>query len=227
MAFKDWMVDYAYMIKGGIAFRRRPPKHFKGYIKEGKTPVILLAGLTLKWLFLRNIGNRISKAGHPVYIVPNLGRNLFSIDWSAKLVRELIDEQNLHNVVVVGHSKGGLIGKQLLAHHNKDGRVKAVVAIATPFSGTQLGRLIPHEAFHEMHPNSESIKNLSSQKRVNKYIHSIFPEYDNHIMHESGSYLEGATNVVMPIRGHHKVVFDKAVEGKVMDILDQLSKEKS
>lgn len=227
MAFKDWMVDYAYMLKGVVSFRLRPPRHYHEYTQAGKTPVILLAGLFLKWLFLRNIGNRISKAGHPVYIIPNLGRNLLSVDWSAGLVRKVIDDKNLQHVVIVSHSKGGLIGKQLLAHHNKDGRVKAVIAIASPFSGSRLARLIPHHAFRELKPGSETVKNLHDQKYVNKHIYSITPEYDNHILHNSGSYLEGATNVVVPARGHHKVVFDQEVENKVMDILDKLSKEKS
>lgn len=223
MAVRDWIVDYVYLLRGGVAIRRRPPKHYRHYTKENMVPVILLSGLFLKWHFLRHLGNKISRAGHPTYIVPSLGRNLLSIPWSARLVRELLEEHSLSNVVVVGHSKGGLIGKYLLAHHNNDRRIKAVIAIATPFTGSRLARTVPHNAFRELTHESETIQKLQKTTGVNKRIYSLIPAYDNHVWSDEGSYLKGATNTIIPVRGHHRVVFDKNVQAKVMKILDKLS----
>ncbi len=145
---------------------------------------------------------------------------------SAALVHDAITRHDLINVVIVGHSKGGLIGKQLLVNHNTDKRVKAVVAIASPFSGTRLARVVPHKSFKELHTSSESIQKLYEQLHVNKFIYSIIPAFDNHVWHERGSELDGAQNIFVKVRGHHKVVFDKVVQEKVMEILDELSKGK-
>ncbi|MES2971130.1 MAG: hypothetical protein V4702_02290 [Patescibacteria group bacterium] len=224
MAVKDWVVDYAYRAKAGLTFKRSVPKHYLGFTKENKIPVILLPGISLKWHFLKQLGNKISLVGHPVYVAKRLGRNLLSVDTSAELVHRLIVEQDLRNVIIVGHSKGGLIGKQLLAHYNKDGRIKSVIAIATPFSGTRLAGIVPHKAFKEMTSGSTSITNLHDQGHVNKHVYSIIPAYDNHIWHETGSYLKGAENIIIPVNGHHKIVFDKTVEKKVLEILSKLSK---
>ena len=113
MAFRDWPIDYFYFLKGELAIRRRPPKHFKEFTIENKIPVILLPGLTLKWHFLRHLGNKISRAGHPVYIIADLGRNLVSVEWAAQLVQSFIDEHSLSHVVIVGHSKA-LVNSRLL-----------------------------------------------------------------------------------------------------------------
>jgi triacylglycerol lipase len=223
MAFRDWIVDYTYRAKAGITLRRKVPKHYQGFTKEGRVPVILLPGISLKWQFLRNLGDKISKQGHPVYIVSALGRNYHSVNKSAALVHDAIKQHNLTNAVIVGHSKGGLIGKQLLVQHNTDKRVRAVIAIASPFSGTRLARAVPHKSFKEMHTSSDSIQNLYEQLHVNQFIYSIIPAFDNHVWHEKGSELDGAQNLFVKVRGHHKVVFDKVVQEKIIQILDDLS----
>lgn len=109
---------------------------------------------------MKHIEDRISLSGHPTYIVPKLGHNFASIpkaarvvhkavlevvpkyrhivphiQYKARRVREIIDKHNAENVVLVAHSKGGLIGKYVLIHFNQDKKIKGMVAIATPFSG--------------------------------------------------------------------------------------------
>ena len=69
------------MVKGalqGILYHT-PPKHYLEYTEEGKVPVILIPGVLCKWSFLKHLGDKMSLAGHPVYIVPELGYNLFNM----------------------------------------------------------------------------------------------------------------------------------------------------
>ncbi len=215
----DWVVDYIYLVKGVMAFRRVPPKHYRQDKAPGNVPVILLTGLSLRWSFLQHLGDRISRAGHPVYAIPNLRRNFISVSESAQFTREVIEEHDLKRVIIVSHSKGGIIGKYLLAHFNKDKRIHTVIAVATPFSGSRLARMIPHRAIREMLPDSRLIKELQAKKAVNKNIISIIPEFDNHIWAEEGSYLKGARNIKVQVRGHHRIVFDKKVEDTIMKTL--------
>lgn len=129
-----WVHDYLFALhKQSHAFLiRKPPEHYLGYVKEGKAPIVLIPGVYEKWHFLKAFADPLSLAGHPIYVLEHLGYNTKAIHHSAKLVRELISEKNLRSVIILAHSKGGLIGKHLLAFDNADGRVKKVIAIATP-----------------------------------------------------------------------------------------------
>jgi triacylglycerol lipase len=114
------------------------------------------------------------------------------------------------------YSKGGLIGKHLLAFNNANSRVKKVIAIATPWSGSNIIKIIRYKSFKEIHPKSEIIKKLHEQKHVNHMVVSIFGEFDNHVWPTESCRLKGAKNIEVNIYGHHKILFDKRVHDIVM-----------
>lgn len=222
----NWITDYAHMLRGAAVMYliHAPPKHYLGYVKENKTPIIILPGVFIRWAFLKPLADFLSLKGHPVYIVPKLGNNIGDIPSCAAKVKEIIEENNLKNAVLVAHSKGGLIGKYLLVHNNTDSRVNGLIAIASPFSGSAMGHLIPHRAFKELTPESKIIISLNGHKTVNHKIISIIPEYDNHVWHASGSFLEGALdNIFFAVSGHHKILYDKRVWEEVVKGVDKLS----
>lgn len=213
-----WLVDYAHIAKNWpkMYLHRDPPDHYLGHIVQGKEPVILLAGVTNTWRSLKKIGDKISLEGHPVYIVPNLGRNFKDIESSAKIVEEVIDENHLENVIIIAHSKGGLIGKYLLI---QDKRIKKLVAIATPFAGSYIARIFPHKTLRELSPKSKIIAKISSHTEVDKKIISIIPAFDNHVFPRGSSYLQGAKNIRIRVYGHHTPLFLANVAQKVLDLL--------
>jgi pimeloyl-ACP methyl ester carboxylesterase len=217
-----WIIDYLYLIHGQTVglLRHKAPKHYLGFVRENKSPVILIPGLLERWGFLKKLGDKISMEGYPVYIVPNLGYNLKDIPACAKIVRELIEKTNIQNAVIVAHSKGGLIGKYLLIHLNDDQRVKRVISIATPYSGSSLIKFLPHKSFRELRTDSKIILDLESHKEVNKKIISIAPVFDNHIW--EGSRLEGAKNIAVDEKGHHKIIYNKELEKIILSSLSQL-----
>jgi len=217
----SWVHDYFYLAKGYTFMFHKPPKHYLSYVLENKSPVILIPGLYSKWQFLKAIADPISLKGHPVYVVGRLGYNTKAIDRSAKLIRELIDEKNLRNVIIIAHSKGGLIAKHLLAYDNQDGRVTKVIAIATPFLGSHAVRFLPGKAFKELHPEGEIIKKLHSQSEVNHKIVSIFGEFDNHIWPTGNCRLEGAKNIQVNVYGHHKILFNKHVRDIILEEIEK------
>jgi len=226
-----------------------PPEHYLGYVVEGKIPVVIIPGILGKWGFMKNLGDKISLAGHPVYIVTRLGYNLDRIPKSARqvklivthitpekghilprihpsahAVKEILETHNLEEAVLVAYSKGGLIGKYLLAHLNHDHRVKGMVAIATPFSGSALAKLIPHRSFQELEEDSRIVRELEKDEAVNGQIISIYPEFDNHVW--EGSYLKGAKeNIQVPISGHHRVIFSRNVQRKVLLSIEKIQSE--
>lgn len=215
------IIDYYYDLLGKLLmfFHKNPPKHYLGYVVKDKTPIILIPGISNKWGFLKRLGDSVSHLGHPVYVVDKLGFNLLDIPTSTKLVREIVDQNNLKNAVIVGHSKGGLIGKYFLLHENTDNRIKGVIAIASPFSGSRIVHHLPGKSFKELAPESKIIKSMDSSSKMNSKIISVMPEFDNHVWSEKGSYLDGALNIRFAIKGHHKIIFDKAVIRKVIELI--------
>ncbi len=222
----SWIVDYHYMMKGAVqgVIHRDPPHHYLGHITEGRVPVILIPGVLGRWSFLKDLGDKISLQGHPVYILPRLGYNLFSIPNSAKMIHTLInritkEHKEFKNAVIVAHSKGGLIGKYFLTHYNDNNLVTGMISIATPYSGSHMADNIPLTAIQELRQESKVIQNLTQSQEANHRIVSIIPEYDNHVWSEKGSYLEGAKNIHVQVHGHHKVVFDKGVQELILNTI--------
>ena len=222
-----WLVDYGYVLRGyaSMMAHREPPAHYLGHVVPERAPVILIPGILNTWAFMKRLGDRISFAGHPVYVIPELGYNIHDIPTSAQKLRSLIEKEGLSGVVLVAHSKGGLIGKYLLAHYDTDDRVSGMVAIAAPFSGSALAELVPHRALAELRADSEIVKDLEGHRAVNARIFSIIPEYDNHVWAERGSVLEGAAgNIDVPVSGHHKTLFSEPVSQAVLGAIENLKK---
>lgn len=249
---KSWIVDYGYLLRGtaSMIIHKNPPKHYLGYIVSEKVPVILIPGILGKWSFLKHLGDRISLIGHPVYIFPELGYNLYDIPSSAnklkallasiipglehpmpdihrgaERLKKLVERENIKGAILVAHSKGGLIGKYFLIHHNFDNRVLGLIAIAAPFAGSAMVKLLPikPKSFKELDVDSQIIKDIEDHKDINKKIVSIIPEYDNHVWAEKRSFLDGATNIEVPVHGHHKVIFSKEVEKAVIESIEKIT----
>ena len=208
-----WIKDYIQATHTHIhtIIIKEPPKHFLGHIVVGKNPIILIPGYLEKWNFLRKIANPLSLAGHPIYVVNNIGYNTRDIHFSAELVRELIDQNNLKNVILIAHSKGGLIGKYLLSFNNTDSAIKKLITVATPWAGSHAAKFIPHKSAAELHPESEIIEKLRQQNNINHKIVSIYGVYDNHVWPTKSCHLEGAKNIEVNTHGHHTILFDKNV----------------
>lgn len=222
-----WIKDYIYLvsISASTYFIRRPPAHYKNMTKQGLAPIVFLPGIFERWTFLKPLADHISKLGHPVYVVPQLGsNNLLDIPTSAKIVYEVISKNNLSNVVIVGHSKGGLIGKYLMLHEDKREDIIGLIAVATPFHGSSIGKFFPHYSVAELLTDSGVIKYLDKHVEINKKIISIIPTYDNIIWHKDGSHLEGALeNLVVPVLGHHRILADRGVWNIITKWIDKIT----
>ena len=156
-------------------------------------------------------------------IIPKFGHIPPKISKGAQIIRNFIEKENLKGAILVAHSKGGLIGKYLLAHHNIDNRVLGMIAIATPFSGSAMAKLIPHDSFKELKTDSEIFHDLERHKKINGQIISIFPEYDTHIWAEKGSFLEGAENIEVPVGGHDTLLRNKKIQKAVITSIDNIT----
>ena len=217
-----WAIDYAYMANGWrLMYQyRKPPKHYLGHIIEGKNPVILIPGITNKWGFMKRLGDKVSLAGHPVYIVPELGHNIRLVTDAAKLVEIIISDNDLKNVTIIAHSKGALIAKYLLNHSKYSSNISKIIAIAAPFHGSKLVKYLPIKPFKELRPDSNIVQLLNSKTDNDHKIFTISPQFDNHVWHTNKNHLKSAgKNITADTKGHHKILFDTTVINTVLDII--------
>ena len=212
-----WINDYYYgatTLFHTLFFWYIPKKYRAENLKN--SPVIIIPGLLNRWNIFRKIIKPLILQGHPVYEVKGLGRNIVKIAEGAKLVRKVIDENNLDNVVLIAHSKGGLEGKYVLAFLNQDNRIRKLVAVASPFAGSVLAKKFPMFIHKEILPGSDTLNELALCTEVNNKIVYIYPLWDNVVIPLESCILEGDKNLQVDVYGHQKIVFDGRTENIIL-----------
>jgi pimeloyl-ACP methyl ester carboxylesterase len=196
-------LDYGWSYR--LRLSRLRGSHDPSAMREGDgSPVLLLPGVYETWHFLEAVGASLNRAGHPVHVVPTFGYNLRPIDEMTELARDYIVERDLTDVAIVAHSKGGLIGKTLMLTAEGRARVRSMVAINSPFGGSDYAHILPVRALREFVPTNEAIRALARNTEVNSRITSVYAEWDPII--PNGSVLTGATNLELPSRGHFSIL---------------------
>lgn len=209
-----WYLDYWFVawLQFRALFSRRVPAAFADGDRD---PVLLIAGVWEPWYFLRGIGDRLNRMGHPVLVCTAIGYNRASIAQVAAIAEAFIVERDLHRVTIVAHSKGGLVGKAVMASTE---RVDQLIAVATPFSGSTYANFMPTRALREFRPADAGLLALAANLALNARITSIYPAFDPHI--PGGSALDGAVNVEIATVGHFRVLADERVIVAVESALD-------
>ncbi|MCR2827711.1 esterase/lipase family protein [Microbacterium sp. zg.Y909] len=197
-----WVRDYAYASAWQIRalFNRTDPESF---LSGERTPVIVLPGIYETWKFLQPLVAAIHERGHPVHVLDALRRNESPVLEAAEQVTAYLTEQNLRDVIIVAHSKGGLIGKQVMIGPSAD-RVRSMLAVSTPFGGSRYALLMLPPTLRIFSPMDATIVALARQETVNSRIVSVYGRFDPHI--PEGSELPGAKNVKLETGGHFRIL---------------------
>src|SRR5690606_25865243 len=98
---------------------------------------------------------------HPVHVVTGLGRNRMAVPDGAVAAARYLRENDLRGVIIVAHSKGGLIGKHLMTLEDPEGRVARLIAIATPFAGSRYARFLPGRTIRAFLPTDTALTMLA------------------------------------------------------------------
>ena len=203
-----YAVDYAFALKlwmRSLVNARDDSQYLGGDL----APVVLLPGVYETWTFLRPLAARIHSLGHPVHVVRQLGRNTRSVPAAAAIAQRYLDAHDLRHVVLVAHSKGGLIGKHMMLLDDATGRIDRLVAIATPFGGTRYARYMLDPSLRAFRPAEKTVAMLTANAAANARIVSIYGDDDTHI--PEGCELPGATNLEFAVSGHFRVLADARV----------------
>lgn len=223
-----WARDYAYAGLRVLESLRRPDASLLAQMHEvaggpaPRAPVILVPGVYESWAFLRRLAVAVHRDGHPVHVLPTLGHNRGPIPAAATLLGRYVVEKGLDDVVVLAHSKGGLIGKLAMLREDPEGRLRGMVTVATPFGGSPLARWVPFPAVRAFRPTDTILMALAAERAVNARIVSVYGPFDPHI--PNGSHLDGAmANVEVRTPGHFRVLADPRLPAVVRDAVERLS----
>jgi alpha-beta hydrolase superfamily lysophospholipase len=194
-----WAADYVWATDRQLRSLLRPSPLPSG--SGDRAPVVLLPGIYETWEFLGPAATALARAGHPIHAVPGLRHNARPVPESTDVVVEHLERTDLTGVVLVAHSKGGLIGKRVMLSHAGE-RVLGMVTIATPFAGSRWARYMLSRALRSFHPGDPVLLALAGELLVNEHITAVYPHFDPHIP-ESGE-LPGARNIELALSGHFR-----------------------
>lgn len=212
-----WVRDYAYALRG--QWRALVGREGADSLEEGTgTPIVLLPGIYETWRFLEPLARALHERGHPVYVVDELGDNRRPIAEQASRVAVFLLARGLDDVVLVAHSKGGLIGKHVMAFDSAGARVRAMIAVATPFGGSRYSRLMPTPSLRAFASGDATMRALAAAADANARIVSVYGAFDPHI--PEGSELAGARNVRLAEGGHFRILADPRVIAEVARVAE-------
>jgi triacylglycerol lipase len=198
-----WVADYAfaaYWQWNAFFGRRRETDYQSGSL----SPVLVIPGIWETWAFMRPLIEVVHGAGHPVYVMTSLRHNSAPIIESARVVADFVAGNDLRDVLIVAHSKGGLIGKYAMVLLDDEQRFTGMVAVSTPFSGSRYARYLVLPSLRALRPGEPTVQLLAESLEVNTRIVSVYGEFDPHI--PEGSALDGARNVELSTGGHFRVL---------------------
>ncbi|EMY35778.1 hypothetical protein D477_002531 [Arthrobacter crystallopoietes BAB-32] len=203
-----WVLDYAYVAYWqvhGFLFRHDPLPYLEA-TGRADAPVLLIPGVYENWQFLKPIADALHRDGHPVHVVRTLGYNRGTVAKMAALVAAYLDTTDVTNLTIVAHSKGGLIGKQLMSRPESAGRIRHMVAVNTPFSGSHYAWFFLAPSIRAFAPDNPALLALAREHAAHTRITSVYSEFDPHI--PGGSHLADAENIVLATHGHFRIVAD-------------------
>ncbi len=207
-----WVRDYAYAaVWQARAFVDRTDA---GVYRSGTgTPVVVIPGVYETWRFLQPLIAALHDRGHPVHVVEPLRDNRRPVAEGAAHLVDYLVANDLIDVVIVAHSKGGLIGKHVMAFGAGADRVRAMVAIAAPFGGSAYARFMPSRSLRTFSPGDATIRRLAGASAANARVVSVYARFDPHI--PGGSALPGAKNVELDTGGHFRILAHPRVLAEV------------
>jgi triacylglycerol lipase len=220
----SWMLDYMYVgfwQVHGFILRSNPQVYTKNdHSKE--VPIVLIPGIYENWQFMKPVADMLHQAGHTIYVIDELGYNTGDIETMASIANDFIMKHELKKYIIVAHSKGGLVGKYILAQFNAQHTALGMISLNTPYSGSPYARFIPLKSTRIFVPDSPILSQLALNSDINKSIVSIYGLFDPHV--PKGSYLEKARNIQLETRGHFRIMNKTEVHAAILQGLDFLLK---
>jgi pimeloyl-ACP methyl ester carboxylesterase len=193
--------------------------------RDGRLPLLLLHGYQCNrgfWFWLRP---RLEAAGW-IVATHNMEPVWTDIDGYAEGISRRIDEvlaaTGAQQVILVGHSMGGLASRAYLRRYGK-GKVARMITLGSPHHGSRLASLGLGPNARQMRMGSQWLRSLGAAGAVPlpKGSVSIYSCHDNYVVPQQAcSTLEGAANVAIGGISHLAMAFSPQVLDSLLKALE-------
>lgn len=209
-----------------------------------KDPVIIVAGTFSPSFANEPLAARLRADGYRTYIfqLPNLGTG--DIDASAAALNAFADsvraQTGAAKVDLIGHSQGGLVGRQYIKSHGGANEVDSMISLGSPHYGTYLANLASFfgtsalglVSINQMSIGSSFLASLNAGDDTIGNVHytNLYSDYDELVRPVANATMQdGATNVRVQsqcwarVVGHLGLIVDGTVYSGVQDALEKRS----
>jgi len=211
------------MIAYGLLMRDPPPA-------PADLPVLLLHGVLCnagvweafrRYLRQRGIG--------PVYALsygPPLGSIDDFADQTALKIDAILAATGARQVVIVGHSMGGLVARAYLRRFG-GAKVRRLITIATPHQGSRHAYMMMGTSLSQLRPGNPWLKALVQHGRTadEPPIVSLWSRHDSMVTPQTSSVLERAENIALTGIGHNALLRDRAVFARVAEEIERAKRD--
>ncbi len=188
-------------------------------------PVLMLHGFGANSGFWQPLAQRLQGAGishATIDLEPVLG----SIDDYAGLIeaqaRQLCRASGATQLVVVGHSMGGLAARAWMRSYGHE-RVARLITLGTPHAGSWLASYGAGRNARQMVPPGADdgawLNQLARSETLamRERVLSIWSRHDNIVAPQDSAALPGSRQIALDLVGHVALGFDPAVHALVLD----------
>lgn len=216
--YQTWL-DWCYVIYWQLRYilQRENPAAYNIPAARRPIEIVIIPGIYEPWQFMKPLIAKMYAHGYPVHVIEGLGYNTGDVADMANTAKRFIASLDSGQIVLIAHSKGGLIAKYLLANYNQGGRIRHAITLNTPYVGSIYAKFSPVGSIRIFTPLGPTIQQLQANKLINHQITSIYSEFDPNI--PRGSHLEGATNIPIKAVGHFRIVADTDVHEEIARIM--------
>jgi pimeloyl-ACP methyl ester carboxylesterase len=179
-------------------------------------PVLLVHGVLCNAGVWSAVKRRLEARGiRPVYAL-SYGPPLASIEaFAAQLaakVDAVLEATGAAQLVVVGHSMGGLVIRAYLRKYG-GARIRRAITLGSPHRGSVHARTFFGRCLREIRPGSRWLAQLAADEAppLAAPVVSIWSWHDSMVAPQDSAVLAGAVNVALSGVGHNALLRDRAV----------------
>jgi hypothetical protein len=208
--FWGLILEYLTILSLGIKSLFATPSKAWSYGTRGN--IILVPGFFESWSCLATIGNHLNHLGFRVWPIADTRLKFASLSLCAEIVNNFISHNKLSDVVLVSHSKGGLIAHKILSNP----KIVSSISLATPYGGTLIGCLYFGNLWEMRPPLNLNIK-------YNHKVFALYPTLDNHVLPNKNLLLPGAHNIQIDVVGHTRILTSAKTLATISQIIHPLA----
>lgn len=167
--------------------------------------IILIPGFLENWFVFYKLIKVLLQHNYAIHT--NYGFNSFkSIEAISLNIESYVSQHGLKELIIIGHSKGGIVANYLLQNQTVTSRISKIVTVSTPHRDTFPFNIQFIRKIFGLQSNEKFFENVPSHPILN-----VYSQYDPIVLSKNSRIDKrtGVVNVELRLTGHTKVLKDE------------------